>query len=167
MGHPVTCLATIAYVYAACTVCVTILVLVVNSHRFQILRSYTLLFKPPVLMGSWLKTYDFNAQMLQVSLSKNHLFPGLLVKVTYMYLFYSLAQLFHSSLVTCVSCLCWSRCGLHKGLPPLAEGKAETFSASVHANYTVHAVVEIKRTPLWRHFASFNWTPKILTDPRV
>ena len=46
----VTCLATMAYVYAACVVRVTILVLAVNSDWFQILWSYTLLLKPPILM---------------------------------------------------------------------------------------------------------------------
>ena len=39
--EPVMCLATAAYVYAACTVRVTVLVLI--SDYFQILRSYMLL----------------------------------------------------------------------------------------------------------------------------
>ena len=38
----VTCLSTTAYVYGTCAVRVTILVLMVNSNQFQILRSYTL-----------------------------------------------------------------------------------------------------------------------------
>ena len=37
------------YVYVTCAV-MCYIVLVVNSNRFQILRSYTLLLKPPVLM---------------------------------------------------------------------------------------------------------------------
>ena len=46
------CLATMAYmyVYAQLRIRVAILVLVVNSDQFQILRSYTFLFKPPVLI---------------------------------------------------------------------------------------------------------------------
>ena len=40
--HPVTCLATMAYVNAACAVHVTIFS-TVQSSRFQILRSYTLI----------------------------------------------------------------------------------------------------------------------------
>ena len=43
-----------ANVNTACAVCVTIFVLVVNSNWFQILLSYTLLLKPPVLMHTWL-----------------------------------------------------------------------------------------------------------------
>ena len=43
MERVVTCLATMAYVYAACTVRLLFLVLLVNSDRFQILWSYTLL----------------------------------------------------------------------------------------------------------------------------
>ena len=42
-----------AYLYTVCTVCVTILVLVATSTKFQILRSYTLLLRPPILMRSW------------------------------------------------------------------------------------------------------------------
>ena len=48
----VTCLATMAYISAAFTVCVTILVLVVNSNWIQILRSYMLFLKPPILIHS-------------------------------------------------------------------------------------------------------------------
>ena len=42
-------IATMAYIYAAFTVCVTILELVINSNQFQMLWSYTLLLWPPVL----------------------------------------------------------------------------------------------------------------------
>ena len=38
------CLATKAYVYAQLRICVTILVLMVNSDWFQMLQSYMLLF---------------------------------------------------------------------------------------------------------------------------
>ena len=48
----VTCLATMAYISAAFTVRVTILVLVVNSNWIQILRSYMLFLKPPILIHS-------------------------------------------------------------------------------------------------------------------
>ena len=50
--HPVTCLATMAYVYVQLCA-VLFLVLAVNSEWFQILQSYMLLLKPPVLMHSW------------------------------------------------------------------------------------------------------------------
>ena len=102
----------------------------------QATRSYALLTK-----DVWLEC----SNMLQkITCSQ----ASYIVEVTYMYLSYSLAQLFHSSLVTCVSCLCWSRCGLHRGWPPLAEGEIETFTAIVWMhNNTVHAVVEIKEHP--------------------
>ena len=43
------------YVYVVCPVRVTILVLAVDSNRFQTLGSYTLLLKPPILMRSCLQ----------------------------------------------------------------------------------------------------------------
>ena len=46
------CLVTMAYVYTACTGCVTIFSTGSNSDWFQILQSYTLLLQPPVLMRS-------------------------------------------------------------------------------------------------------------------
>ena len=43
-----------AYVYMQlCSYVLLFLVLVVNSDQFQILQSYTLLLKPPVLMYSY------------------------------------------------------------------------------------------------------------------
>ena len=43
-------LSNIAFVYATCTVCVT---MAINSTWIQILRSYMLLFKPAALMHFW------------------------------------------------------------------------------------------------------------------
>ena len=44
--------------------CYYFLVLAVNSDRFQILRSYTLLLKPPVLMCSCLRKWEYSVHTI-------------------------------------------------------------------------------------------------------
>ena len=47
-----------AYFYTTCTVCVTILVLVVKSARFQILRSYTQVTRSYALLIVYARCYE-------------------------------------------------------------------------------------------------------------
>ena len=51
-----------------------ILVLAVNSDCFQILRSYTLLLKPPVLMQSWQEQLTEHVMLVLVKLQHGRLF---------------------------------------------------------------------------------------------